>query len=137
MGKLVPLPTPIATIYRAVAELEAAYPGRKFTPDGHLVGSLGEVIAADALGLNLHKMGHPAHDAYDVEGDVQIKITQRKSIGMYSECVRLVVLKIASSETAEIVYDGPGKPAWAAARNPGKNGQRVITLAKLRELALA
>ena len=135
-GKLIRLPAPVAAIYRAVAALEAAYPGRKFTPDGHLVGSLGEVVAASELGLNLHKMGHPGHDAYDAEGDVEIKMTQAKSIGMYSECVRLVVLKIVSPEAAEIVYDGPGKPAWAAARNPGKNGQRVITLAKLREIAV-
>ncbi|WP_155253486.1 DUF6998 domain-containing protein [Bradyrhizobium japonicum] len=40
------LPKPVTDIYRAVAELEALYPGRKFTPDGHLVGSIGEVIAA-------------------------------------------------------------------------------------------
>ena len=29
------LPAPVAAIYRAVAEHEAAYPGRRFTPDGH------------------------------------------------------------------------------------------------------
>jgi hypothetical protein len=45
------LSEPVARIYQATAELEALYPGRKFTPDGHLVGSIGEVIAADDLGL--------------------------------------------------------------------------------------
>jgi len=45
--------------------LEAQYPGRKFTPDGRLVGSIGEVIAAEALGLNLHSASHPSHDAFD------------------------------------------------------------------------
>ena len=29
-----------------VAELEAEFPGRHFTLDGHLVGSIGEVMAA-------------------------------------------------------------------------------------------
>ena len=46
MTKRVPLPEPVARIYKATAALEALYPGRKFTPDGHLVGSIGEVIAA-------------------------------------------------------------------------------------------
>ena len=49
--KLISLPKPVADIYRATAKLEAMYPGRKFTPDGHLVGSIGEVIAAGRSGL--------------------------------------------------------------------------------------
>jgi hypothetical protein len=48
------LPGPVAAIYKAVADLEAMYPGRKFTPDGHLVGSIGEVVAAEALRLILY-----------------------------------------------------------------------------------
>ena len=56
------LPAPVADIYRAVADLEKLYPGRKFTPDGHLVGSIGEVIAAENFGLMLHGM-NPA-DAF-------------------------------------------------------------------------
>jgi hypothetical protein len=35
-------------------ELEADYPGHEFTPDGHLVGSTGEVIAAEALDPESH-----------------------------------------------------------------------------------
>jgi hypothetical protein len=45
MKQRIKLPAPVAAIYKAVEELEAAYPSRKFTPDGHLVGSIGEVIA--------------------------------------------------------------------------------------------
>ena len=45
------LPAPVANIYRAVRTLEKLYPERKFTPDGHLVGSIGEVIAAEQLDL--------------------------------------------------------------------------------------
>ena len=36
----------LASLYRIVERLEVLFPGRKFTPDGHLVGSIGEVIAA-------------------------------------------------------------------------------------------
>jgi hypothetical protein len=49
---LITLPNPVAKIYEAVAELESQYPGRKFTPDGHMVGSIGEVFTAEALGLH-------------------------------------------------------------------------------------
>ena len=37
----------VPELFRVIAELEAAAPGRHFTPDGHLVGSIGEVIAGD------------------------------------------------------------------------------------------
>jgi hypothetical protein len=65
MNRRVKLPPPVAAIYRAVAELEALYPDRKFTPDGHLVGSIGEVVAAEALSLTLHPSSHPGHDAFN------------------------------------------------------------------------
>jgi hypothetical protein len=134
MTRRVPLPEPVARIYKAAAELEALYPGRKFTPDGHLVGSIGEVIAAEALGLTLYPMSKPRHDAFDANGDVQIKLTAGKSIAMYTCCVRLVVLRVVSPEEAEIVYDGAGQPAWDAAGPMQKNGQRAISLSKLRAI---
>ncbi len=80
-------------------------------------------------------MSRAGHDACDTNGcEVQIKMTGGKSVAMYAECSRLVVLRILTPEEAEIVYDGPGSPAWANARKAGKNGQRVISLSKLRKL---
>jgi hypothetical protein len=133
--KRVPLPQPVAEIYKATAALAAKYPSRKFTPDGHLVGSIGEVIAAEALGLTLYPMSHSRHDGYDANGDVQIKMTAGKSVAMYATCDRLVVLRIVSPKEAEIVYDGPGEPAWQQAGKMGRNGQRVISLSRLRGIA--
>jgi hypothetical protein len=134
VNKKIKLPAPVADIYRAVAELEERYRPRKFTPDGHLVGSLGEVVAAEELGLTLYPMSHSGHDAYDANGDVQIKMTAGKSVAMRAACVRLVVLRVVCPEEAEIVYDGPGAPAWDCA-GKARNGQRVVSLAKLRALA--
>jgi hypothetical protein len=122
----------VATIYRAVAELEAKYPGRKFTLDGHLVGSIGEVVAAEELGLSLYPMSRAGHDA---NGDVQIKMTAGNDVAMYATCARLVVLRIVSPEEAEIIYDGPGEPACAKAGKPRKNSQRIVSLSKLRTLS--
>jgi len=112
MSQRIKLPEPVADIYRAVARLEEMYPGRKFTPDGHLVGSTGEVIAAPALGLTLYRASYAGHDAHDGQGgDVQIKMTAGKSVAMYAESIRIAVLMVVSPEEAEIVYDGPGAPA--------------------------
>jgi hypothetical protein len=136
MNRRVKLPNPVAAIYRAVSELETLYPQRKFTPDGHLVGSIGEVVAAEALNLTLYPPSRPGHDAFDASGDVQIKMTAGKSVALYATCDRLVVLRVVSPEEAEIVYDGPGKPAWDQARKLGKNGQRVIGLKRLNSISM-
>jgi hypothetical protein len=111
------------------------YPGRKFTPDGHLVGSIGEVVAAEALGLTLYPMSRAGHDAYDADGDVEIKMTAGKMVAMYATSERLVVLRVVSPEEAEIAYDGPGQPAWEKTGKSGKNGRRVVSLARLRAMA--
>jgi hypothetical protein len=128
------LPEFVAAIYRAIEELSAMYPGRKFTPDGHLVGSIGEVVAAKALNLTLYPASRPGHDAHDSKGDVQIKMTAGKSISLYATCDRLVVLQVINPQEAEIIYDGPGAPVWAASGKPQKNGQSSIRLSKLRSL---
>jgi hypothetical protein len=132
--KIVKLPAPVSTIYKAVEELKRLYgqSGRKFTPDGHLVGSLGEVIAAEALGLELLPNSHPGHDARDQEGRlVQIKMTAGKRIALSGECQRLVVLRIIDPEHAEIIYNDSGALAWKLAGNKQKNGQRPLSLNKL------
>jgi hypothetical protein len=132
----IPLRAPVSRIYEATAELEKLYPGRKFTPDGHLVGSIGEVIAAEALGLTLHPMSYAGHDARDAEGrDVQIKLTAGNQIAMYDVCDRLVMLRVVSRHEAEIVFDGDGKAAWEMARGPAKNGQKTIRLSRLKQIA--
>ena len=135
MNRRVSLPPEVAMIYKAVAALSARYPGRPFTPDGHLVGSIGEIVAAEALGLKLYPPSHPGHDAHNADGDVQIKMTAGKSISMYATCARLVVLRVVSPEEAEILYEGPGDVAWQGAGPMAKNGQRRISLTKLRSIS--
>ncbi len=76
----------IRELYRIAAELEEKYPGRRFTPDGHLVGSIGEVYAAEKYGLTLLETGSEKHDACSADGRlIQIKITQTDRISIYSE----------------------------------------------------
>ena len=52
---------------------------RHFTPDGHLVGSIGEVLVASYYGLELLPASSQTHDAKSDSGKmVQIKATQVK-----------------------------------------------------------
>jgi hypothetical protein len=62
------VPSIVGRLYELVAELERHFPGRKFTPDGHLVGSLGEVLAAYYYELDLLEASTPKHDARAVMG---------------------------------------------------------------------
>ena len=43
----------VPELFQITKALEAAAPGRHFTPDGHLVGSIGEAVAAARYGLEL------------------------------------------------------------------------------------
>ena len=55
----------IKSLYKVVDELnrEFAEETRKFTLDGHLVGSIGEVVAAYAFNLRLLESSSAGHDA--------------------------------------------------------------------------
>jgi len=110
--------------------------GRKFTPDGHMVGSLGEVVAAYAFDLELLPVGTPVHDAKSPEGKlVQIKLTGGKSgIGLTGKPEHLVVLQLKGNRRFEVVYNGPGAAVWKKRGNKQKNGQWRITLRTLRKL---
>lgn len=125
----------IKELYKITGELERTYPGRKFTVDGHLVGSIGEVIVAEHYGLSLLPNSTKTHDAVSKEGKmVQIKATQVKGTSISSEPDHVIVIRILSDGSCEEVYNGPGKPVWDNAGKMQKNGQRPISLSKLRSL---
>lgn len=80
-GERVKLPKAVAKIYEAVEELKVAYPGRPFTPDGHLIGSIGEVVAREVFGFELYPPSNKGHDARcKTRGDVEVKITAGDSV---------------------------------------------------------
>ena len=118
-----------------VDELEAAFPERKFTIDGHLIGSIGEVIVAELYGLKLLSQTEEKHDATTSDGKfVQIKVTQTDKIALSSEPDFLIVIKMLNSGDWEEIYNGPGKNAWENSGKKQKNGQQPISLAKLKKL---
>ena len=129
------VPDLVGRLYEIVSELEALFPGRYFTPDGHLVGSLGEVMAAHDYGLELLPASAERHDARTQDSRlVQIKATQGSRVSLRSQPDHLIVLHLTKHGSALEVYNGPGELAWDGAGRKQSNGQCPISLAKLRAL---
>lgn len=127
----------IRDLYTIKNALEEQFPGRKFSLDGHLVGSIGEVLVAEAYGIELYPNGTETHDGKAPDGkEVQIKATQIDRVSISSEPEYLIAIKILQDGTWEEIYNGPGKLAWKLAGKKQKNGQRPLTLAKLRKLMM-
>ena len=130
--------TAIKKIFRSCRRL-TELTGRPFSPDGHLVGSFGEVTAADLLNLTLMPPSNDGYDAIDEQGRrVEIKATTRASICLSAygtKAERLVVVVIDGDGGTEIAYNGPAAPVWDAAGKPQKNGQRRISVSTLKKLA--
>ena len=126
----------IQRLYSTVSELEkeCETEQRKFTLDGHLVGSIGEVVAAYAFGLELLRSSSRDHDAKSDDGSlVQIKLTGgNRGVSLYSEPVHLIVLQLR--DVSKPFTTDPGAPVWAACGPLQKNGQRSVSLTVLRQL---
>ncbi|MGQ7269009.1 DUF6998 domain-containing protein [Marinobacter nauticus] len=129
--------TLVKQLYATVNELETMFPGRHFTPDGHMVGSLGECIVADAYNLELKTASNKGYDAVTETGlEVEIKATQSKSVAFRSQPQHTIIIKILRDGTFEEIYNGPGALVWdqfTGKRLPS-NGQFQISLNKLRQL---
>ena len=125
----------VQLIFQACAELSTRT-GRSVSPDGHLVGSLGEIHAKNVLGLTLETASNAGYDAVDDQGrKVEIKTTTRSSISLSAsgtKAERLIVVKLdALTDAAEIIYDGDASHVWDLAGKPQKNGQKSLALSKL------
>ena len=129
-------PVLIQDIYRAVEELERMFPGRHFTPDGHMVGSIGEALASFYYGIKLLPASNRGHDGKCGERLVQIKATQANKIAISSRPQFLLVLSLAKDGSFAEVYSGRGAQVWAlvSSKPRPKNGQYQVSLSQLRKL---
>ena len=130
------IPDILKRLYKIVAELEELFPGRPFTPDGHMIGSIGEAIAQYYYGVKLNRPSNPGRDGPAEYGPVEVKTTQRESVTFRSEPKTLLVLKLYSNGDFEEIYNGPGSRVWATInteRRPG-HGHYQVKLKNLRRL---
>jgi hypothetical protein len=131
------VPRLITRLYEVTDELEERF-GRKFTPDGHLMGSLGEAMAVYMYDLVLADPSLETHDATTKDGGilVQIKFTAgRSGYGIYSKPQHLIALQLVNRNEVVEVFNGPGEIAWqCASAKPSKNGQHSMAMGRLRAL---
>lgn len=74
-------PEKICQLYPITQELEAMSPGSKFTPDGHLFVSIGEVLVAYKYGLELLDNSNKTHNATAKDGKlIQINPLNQKNL---------------------------------------------------------
>lgn len=122
-------------IFRLTRQLETMFPGRSFTPDGHLVGSLGEVVAAHRYDLTLNPASMKGHDAVARDGrKVEIKLTSGRCVALRSKPEHLIAFSRTDAGEIVEIYNGPGALVWEACGRVGKSGQRPISVSNLRKL---
>ncbi len=127
----------IKGLWEIVKRLERKYKEdkRRFTIDGHLLGSIDEVYVKELFKLRLLPNSNKTHDAIDdkTNKQYQIKITQRKKVGLRSEPENLIVIAIDDNGEPDIIYNGSGKPVWKLIKDK-KTEQKFISLDQLRQI---
>ena len=124
----------IQKMIKIVGELEAEFPGRHFTLDGHLVGSIGEVLAAYYYGIDLYEASTQRHDGSIDGREVLIKITQQDNILISEKPDYLLVMYMNKNGSVYEVYNGPGDLPWDTASKRDSHNNRHMRVNKLMKL---
>ena len=135
----------LVALFKIVNRLETEYGehGRRFTIDGHLIGSIGEVLVAEAYNLELAENSTPVYDAWTKtkpQKTVQIKATQIDRVSFSAKHEKdavpdhVIVIKIDQNGTWKTIYNGSGKLVYNNLGKVQKNGQSQISLSKLCRL---
>lgn len=126
-------------LFSAVTKLQTAFPQKPFTPDGRLVGDIGEVLAFLHYDLTLNEGLTKHHDAITADGrNVQIKATFSKNLTFPVHHVPdfYLGLVLRRDGTFEEVYNGPGAliAQHLVNRKPTKTGLHGGLMPLLRKL---
>jgi hypothetical protein len=131
------IPAIITNLYALVDELETLFPERRFTLDGHLVGSIGEIAAKYFYNLKLLPIGNQNFDALTLDGNrrsVQIKLTAGDSVSLadyQNHPDLLIVLKIDRKSGFSEIYNGQYPATLLANKKPTKRQVKNLSLKQL------
>jgi hypothetical protein len=133
------VPRLIRDLYKVVKELNLLFPGRPFTPDGHLVGSIGEVVAAYVYDLDLAPCSTPSFDAHTKNGrkKVEIKLTSGNQISVSEQDIYadvLIVMKLVDGVRFEEVYAGSFPEPLVRQKRISKRRVASLRITELRKL---
>ena len=128
----------IRQFYALTTKLDKLFPKRSFIPDGHVVESLCEVLAAQAFDLELLPASSKVHNARTKDRSVmvQIKAAQGETLVLRNDQIpqHLLVLKISALGMPELIFNGPGIVAYSTVGKQPANGQRTVRLNTLRKI---
>jgi hypothetical protein len=129
----------IRQLLTIVNKLCIAYPKKKFTLDGRLLGDIGEVLVEDAYDLTLFEGVQKHHDAVSSDGRlVQIKATMKKGLTFPADYKPKYFLGVQIHRDGSYteVFNGPGKIAWKAVkgRSALKTNLHTVSIGALKEL---
>ncbi len=123
----------VSELLTIVKELEERFHGKKFTLDGHLLGSIGEVLAQYYYGIEPYPNSNKTHDGHINGRNVQIKITQGTSVDIMDVPDYLLVLFLDKSDgNAFEVYNGPCE--WLRECKRTKSGWYSRSLTSLSKM---
>ncbi len=124
----------LALIFKGIERLRAAYPSRKFTIDGRLVGDIGEVVAARDYDVILDEKSQPGHDGCTSDGRyVQIKATFKDSLTFVSVPHYYLGLKLYTNGSYDEIFNGPGKIIFERYKHRKNIGVELLSF-PIREL---
>jgi hypothetical protein len=133
------IPEAVREMLSIVERLCTAYPKKKFTLDGRLVGDIGEALVQSAYALELFEDLKRFHDAESSDGRlVQIKATMKGSLTFPAGHIPdyYIGVQIHLDGTFTEVFNGPGAIAWEAVKGRAlpKTNLHSISISALRKL---
>lgn len=130
----------LALVFQGIKCLVDAFPSRRFTIDGRLVGDVGEVIAELEYDVALHEISQPDYDGITSDNRrVQIKATFKDSLTFKSTPDYLLGFKLYEDGTFEEVFNGPGRLVFERYQHRAGIGTSLLSFPNtaLRELSRA
>ncbi|WP_330113920.1 hypothetical protein SA496_14195 [Pseudomonas sp. JS3066] len=126
-------------LFGAVAKLRDAFPEKPFTPDGRLVGDIGEAMASLHYDLTLNEGLTKHHDAIAVDGrNVQIKATFSNHLTFPVHHVPdyYLGIRLRPDGSFEEIYNGPGQliAEGLARRKPTSTGLHGNLMGMLKRI---
>lgn len=114
----------IAAIYDIANDLGSAFNITNCTPDGHLLGAIGQIAAKIAFKLNIGSKVE-GHNCTWSDGKsvlpVQVGCTGRGSIAIRKKPMYLIALEITETGKISLLYNGPGKHVWEKIEHQKQN----------------
>jgi len=110
----------VMALLQIVQRLRSAFPPKKFTLDGRLVGDIGEILVEAEYDLTLFEKLERQHDGKTQNGRlVQIKATMQKSLTFPADHIPnyYIGIQVHPDGSFSEVFNGPGAVVAESLRN--------------------